>query len=128
MKNTANDKKTENTEAPRNNPANEDPQNRSQEKEENDFSAAAIALQNGKKLCCKNSDELNLKLCNEKTTLESQIKQLTKLYEEKVTFIRTGFVHVKKNEKKLHQFIYLHHYKQTKYLTKQTNILRKEKK
>ena len=47
-----------------------------------DFSA--VALKNGKKLCCKNNEELNLKLCSENTTLENQLKKLSKHFEEKV--------------------------------------------
>ena len=52
-----------------------------------DFSA--VALKNGKKLCCKNNEELNLKLCSENTTLENQLKKLSKHFEEKVNIIIT---------------------------------------
>ena len=48
---------------------------------------SAVALKNGKKLCCKNNEELNLKLCSENTTLENQLKNLSKHFEEKVNII-----------------------------------------
>ena len=56
-----------------------------------DFSA--VALKNGKKLCCKNNEELNLKLCSENTTLENQLKQLSKHFEEKVNIIHIEPIH-----------------------------------
>merc|ERR1712079_331988 len=49
-----------------------------------DCSLSAIAaLQNGKKLCCKNSEELNSKLSDEKASLENRLRQLTKFHGEK---------------------------------------------
>ena len=101
MKNTATDKKTDHsTDSTQANPQ-EEAQSKQQSsgaptggsastlpsvapggRVEVDFSA--VTLKNGKKLCCKNNEELNLKLCSENTTLENQLKKLSKHFEEKV--------------------------------------------
>ena len=103
MKNTATDKKTDHsTDSTHGNPQ-EEAQSKQQPpgappggnastlhpvaprgRVEVDFSASTVALKNGKKLCCKNNEELNLKLCSENTTLENQLKKLSKHFEEKV--------------------------------------------
>jgi len=100
MKNTATDKKTDHsTDSTQANPQ-EEAQSKQQSsgaptggsastlpsvapggRVEVDFSA--VTLKNGKKLCCKNNEELNLKLCSENTTLENQLKKLSKHFEEK---------------------------------------------
>ena len=83
MKNTANDKKTDvsrdQIEAARNGGA--------ESQDQTDFSHNFASVQNGKKSCCKANQELNLKLSVEKTSLENDLKQLTKHFEQKVSFV-----------------------------------------
>ena len=103
MKNTATDKKTDHSTDSTKDNSQEEAQSKQQPpgappggnastlppvapggRVEIDFSASSVALKNGKKLCCKNNEELNLKLCSENTSLENQLKKLSKHFEEKV--------------------------------------------